>query len=136
MTSRVKQVVTSSALLVLSVWTAACWACDPNNVKHVPCPASSQAHQPLVYTAAKKPVTGPVSPGPLHGASSTAGTGNPQSIIFVGGKPSNDKVALNPQPIPPGRGNGKAALNPQPIPPGTTLRAIPSKWDVTKNKRS
>ena len=59
---------------------------------------------------------------------------NPQSIIFVGGKPSNDKAALNPQPIPPGHGNGKAALNPQP--PGKTLQANPPNWDVTKNKRS
>lgn len=57
---------------------------------------------------------------------------NPQSIIFVGGKPSNDKAALNLQPIPPGHGNGKAALNPQPL----ELQANPPNWDVTKNKRS
>ena len=40
-----------------------------------------------------------------------------QSIIFGGGKPSNGKGALNPQPIPPGK-------TPEP------------KWDLTKNKSS
>ena len=133
---RHQRVVTASGLLMLSHWTAVCWACDPNNIKHVPCPASSQAHQPVVYTSAKKPAIGPVSPGPLGAASSTAGASNPRGIIFVGGRPGNDKAALNPQPIPPGHGNGKAALNPQPIPPGKTLPANPPKWDVTKNKRS
>jgi hypothetical protein len=126
----------ASALLVLSQWTAASWACDPDNVKHVPCPASSQTHQPLAYTAAKKPAIGPVSPEPLHGTVGTAAISDRQSIIFVGGKPSSSKSALNPQPIPPGHGNGKAALNPQPIPPRNVLPASPPKWDVTKNKGS
>src|SRR5690349_3976216 len=109
------RIATALTVLVLSLCTTVALACDPNNVKHVPCPASPQTHQPLAYTAASKPAIGPVSPGPQHAASDTAPTGNPRSIIFVGGKPSNSKAALNPQPIPPGHGNGKAALNPQPI---------------------
>ena len=118
-----------STVLVLSLCTTVALACDPNNVKHVPCPASP-THQALAYTAASKPAIGPVSPGPLHAASDTAPTGNPRSIIFVGGKPSNSKGALKPQPIPPGHSN------PQPIPPGKVLPASPPKWDVSKNKSS
>lgn len=133
--SRPVRIAAASAVLASSLCTAAALACDPNNVKHVPCPASAQTHQPLVYTAASKPRIGPVAPGPLHATPGTAPASNKQSIIFVGGKPSDSKSALNPQPIPPGHGNGKAALNPQPIPPGKVSPASPPKWDITKNKR-
>ena len=132
--SRSQRIVMASALLVFCQWTATSWACEPNNIKRVPCPASAQTHQPSVYTAARKPSIGPVSPGPLHGTPTTAATANERSIIFVGGKPSNGKAALNPQPIPPGHGYGKAALNPQPIPSGKVSPASPPKWDVSKNK--
>jgi hypothetical protein len=134
--SRRVRVLSASACLAFSLCAATAWAaCDPNNIKHVPCPAPAQTSQPLVYHAASKPSIGPVAPGPLHAAPSVAGAGNQQSIIFVGGKPSNGKGALNPQPIPPGRGTGKTELNPQPIPPGKRARPVP-KWDLTKNKSS
>ena len=124
--SRLIRTVAASALLASSLGASMAWACDPNNAKHVPCPASAQAHQPLVYTAARKPGAGPIGPGPLHTATpATAGASSKQSIIFVGGKPSNGNAALNPQPIPPGHANGKAALNPQPIPPGKVLPGSP-----------
>jgi len=128
--SRPARVAAASALLLSSLCTAMAWACDPNNAKHVPCPVSAQTHQPLVYTAARKPGIGPVAPQPLR-ATPGAAANSKQSIIFVGGK-----GALNPQPIPPGHGNGKAALNPQPIPPGKVLQGSPPKWDLTKNKSS
>ena len=81
-------------------------------VKHVPAKAPPKAPltKPLaVSTVVKQPITVttkppkppvvtavapkfPVSPAGQHG------------IIFVGGKPGDGKSALNPQPIPPGRG--------------------------------
>jgi len=82
--------------------------------------------KPPTFTAEKKQTIGPVSPEPLH-----ANGVNQRSIIFVGGKPSGDKAALNTQPIPPGHANGgKEALNTQPIPPGHGTRPTPppSQW--------
>lgn len=111
-------------LLALSLSTATAWAhCDPDNVKHMPCPAparnhsrmvssgylgpkpagsTTKPHQPTIYTAAKKPAIGPVAPGPLQAASNTTAASAKSSSNFVGGKPTNNKAALNPQPIPPG----------------------------------
>ena len=113
----------ATILFALSLCAPPAWAtCDPNNIKHMPCPAPATNHssiaaqryfgpkaagstsrprQPSTYTAAKKPAIGPLPPGPLH-ASQSATPSNTHSIIFVGGKPTNNKAALNPQPIPPG----------------------------------
>jgi hypothetical protein len=119
----------TAILFALNLCAATAWAgCDPNNIKHAPCPAPKPAHSTLVshnylgpkpagstkvphrpptYTAEKKPVIGPVSPGPLHATQSAAApSSNTHRIIFVGGKPTNNKAALNPQPIPPGTPGG------------------------------
>jgi len=76
---------------------------------HGPKPAGTTltAHPPTTYTARKQPTVGPVGPGPTHTASTATTTQNRNGIIFVGGHsthtvPSNGKVELNPQPIPPG----------------------------------
>ena len=104
-----------ATLLMLSLCRATAWAtCDPNNIKHVPCPAPAHSsllspnyvgpkpagsvkRPPLSYTAARKPLVGPVSPGPRSNLA-----GSKHGAIFVGGKPTNARAALNPQPIPPG----------------------------------
>lgn len=130
--------ISAVAMLVLSLSAEA--ACDPQNARHTPCPAptgahsssttpsyhgpggtgyTQAAHRPTTYTATRKPGTGPTGPGPLHATANATDGASKQGIIFVGGKPSNSKSALNPQPIPPGHGS-------QPAP----------KWDVSKNKRS
>jgi len=114
----------ATILLALSLCAApAGAACDPNNIKHMPCPVPASTHSstvaqsylgpkpagsmskprhPTTYTAAKKPAIGPVAPGPTHATPSAAAASNTHGIIFVGGKPQNNKAALNPQPIPPG----------------------------------
>jgi hypothetical protein len=79
--------------------------------KHVPAKATPPAPHTLTATAVvpnnslvrksptKPTVVTAVAPKPLVGPTQ-------KGIIFVGGKPSpGSKSALNPQPIPPGRGN-------------------------------
>lgn len=111
---RIVRRVRTATLLMLSLCSASAWAiCDPNNIKHMPCPApvhssvalpnyvgprpAGSVKKPLGYTAARKPLVGPVSPGPRSGSA-----GGKHGAIFVGGKPTNARAALNPQPIPPG----------------------------------
>jgi len=95
--------------------------------------------KPPTFTAEKKQTIGPVSPESLHANGASASGVNQRSIIFVGGRPSGDKAALNTQPIPPGHANGgKEALNTQPIPPGHGTRPTPppSQWKGKTNNGS
>lgn len=138
--------VAGCALMLLSF--AASAACDPQNVKHMPCPAKTgsnststsvgphptgytqTAHKPATYTAVKKPAVGPTPPGPLHATSSSTAS----NAIAA---PSKGKPALvNPHSVSGAPGSSKAALNPQPIPPGHPLSPKTPKWDLTKNKKS
>jgi hypothetical protein len=83
--------------------------------------STQSVHAPSTFTAAKKPTVGPVSPGPTHSGASSASTANKQGIIFVGGhaQPAGSKVALNPQPIPPGHpvSGSMLASHPQTVAP-------------------
>jgi hypothetical protein len=71
-----------------------------------------QKPAPVAQTAlGAKTDAGPAGPR-LSGAASTApaaSASSKQAIIFVGGKPSSDKAALNPQPIPPGHAHAPDA---------------------------
>lgn len=101
-----------ASLLGLTCWLPAAGFADVP-VKHVPAKAPPPAalEKPMaVRTVVKQPVatltTKPPKPPVVTAVApkSPVNTGGQHGIIFVGGKPSDAKSALNPQPIPPGHG--------------------------------
>ena len=105
------QLIAASLLGMVCSLPAASFADVP--VKHVPAKAPPPA--PFVKPIAEKTVikppvgitTKPPKPPVVTAVAPkfpVSPVGQQHGIIFVGGKPGDGKSALNPQPIPPGRG--------------------------------
>ena len=105
------QLIVASLLGLICSLPVASFADVP--VKHVPgkAPPPAPLTKPVLATTVVKPPVGTVTTKPPKPPVVTAvapkfpvSPAGQHGIIFVGGKPSDGKAALNPQPIPPGHG--------------------------------